>query len=728
MPAAGATPPDDIDLSTLWGAILRSKVRLLVSVLVVGVVTFAVLSMMTPQYTSVSRILIGKSKTDPYFKPKGDRDSGPAVSERLDDRAVKSQVEIVGSRVLAATVAKDLRLATFPEFNSALPATDIPSRVLRLLGFGGPRPGQSEEDRVLEAYFERLKVYHVKDTRAITIEFSAADPKLAAAVANALAETYLRTQKKVAVKQTKGASEWLGAEVSKLRKAVAAAEKAAAEFRAKAGLHKDSRGNSTLDAQQLSDLNAELSRARVRKSEAEARAKLLRDMARSGTAESAPDILKSQIIQGLFQQRARLERQISELSATLLPAHPRMRQLSADLLGLKRQIRQAIGKIVASLEKEARVAGLRLESLQANLQKLKQRAADSGGAEVRLAALEREAKSKRELLESYLQRLSDANARKTLKSVNVDAEIYDRAVPASLRSFPKKGPITLLAMAATFLFGMGIIITRELLFGARGTAKTPLAGETQVPRQAEVTAQPNARPVSSVPQTARQQQMTSPSAPSIERFARLTSLTSVSKHLLARGQDRSGFRTIIVAQSIQSECSTEVLEIAAQLSLVGKRVLLLDWAPPGHELFKKCRMNLTSGLADLATGGAAFEDVIHCLPGKDIHIMCAGKNSERADTLKDTDRLNLIFDALDETYDHILATGPFTNARNLFTAMQGRFDAGLLISDEVGGGGGEPIAGFLGYDVPDLEVIQYVRSGARMPRSGRTGPSQLVEV
>ena len=44
----------------------------------------------------------------------------------------------------------------------------------------------------------------------------------------------------------------------------------------------------------------------------------------------------------------RVERQLAELSAMLLPAHPRMKQLNAELMGLNRQIRSEVGKIVAA--------------------------------------------------------------------------------------------------------------------------------------------------------------------------------------------------------------------------------------------------------------------------------------------------------------------------------------------------------------------------------------------
>ncbi len=82
---------------------------------------------------------------------------------------------------------------------------------------------------------------------------------------------------------------------------------------------------------------------------------------------------KSPLIQNLVQQRVRIERQISELSATLLPGHPRMRQLNADLAGLKVQLKGEISKIVDSLDKEAKVAKGREDSIEQSLADIKAR-------------------------------------------------------------------------------------------------------------------------------------------------------------------------------------------------------------------------------------------------------------------------------------------------------------------------------------------------------------------
>ena len=100
------------------------------------------------------------------------------------------------------------------------------------------------------------------------------------------------------------------------------------------------------------------------RAEAEARAREAREIAARGAGETLPDVQKSQLVPRLVEQRVRVERQIAELSATLLPAHPRMKQLNADLAGLNRQIRTEVGKIVDGLEREAKVSAMREDGVR----------------------------------------------------------------------------------------------------------------------------------------------------------------------------------------------------------------------------------------------------------------------------------------------------------------------------------------------------------------------------
>ena len=74
----------------------------------------------------------------------------------------------------------------------------------------------------------------------------------------------------------------------------------------------------------------------------------------------------------------------------------------------------------------------------------------------------------------------------------------------------------------------------------------------------------------------------------------------------------------------------------------------------------------------------------------------------------DPDQLNLVLDALDEAYNHIIVTGGHDECRTLFEAIQGRFDAGVLVHDAK-----KPArvlqhlpGTFLGFEVADIDVVR----------------------
>ncbi len=133
----------------------------------------------------------------------------------------------------------------------------------------------------------------------------------------------------------------------------AESEAAVEQFRSSQGLFAGT-NNVTLNAQQLSELNSQLILAKAQKSEAEARARLIKKMLDDGgDIDATPEVLKSELIGRLIEQRVQVQRQLAELSATLLPSHPRIKQLTSELADVREQIRDEATKIVKSLENEA---------------------------------------------------------------------------------------------------------------------------------------------------------------------------------------------------------------------------------------------------------------------------------------------------------------------------------------------------------------------------------------
>ena len=304
----------------------------------------------------------------------------------------------------------------------------------------------------------------------IAVDYTSGDPGLAAQIANKLADVYIDWQREAKLEQTKDATAWLSAQIEVLRTKVAEAEGAAEQFKASEGLFAGS-NNVTLNAQQLSELNSQLILAKAQKSEAEARARQIKKMlADNGDIDVTPEVMKSELIARLIDQRVQVQRQLAELSATLLPSHPRIKQLTSELAEVRRRIRDEALKIVKSLENEAEVASARETSLRGSLNDVKSQASGLSEAEIKLRALEREAKAQRDLLESYLARYRDASARHDMGSVPAQATIVSRAHASILPSFPKRGPLSLLIAVATALLALSYVLARELI-GAPAQAR-----------------------------------------------------------------------------------------------------------------------------------------------------------------------------------------------------------------------------------------------------------------
>src|SRR3954469_8494724 len=463
---SGLVVDEEMSLGTVARAIWRRKGSIIGPTLIITAAAFIAVSLMTPRYKSEARVLV-EGRENIFLRAEVDK----AMVDRgaIDAETVTSQVQLILSRDLASEVIKELNLSELPEFNAALKEFS-PLSVLRTIGILKDPMSMSLEERVFAAYFDRLLAFALDKSRVISIEFQSADPELAAKVANLIAEKYLGFQQVAKQDQARSASKWLSGELDKLRDKVSEAEGKVEAFRAKSNLFVGS-GTSSLANQQLTDLSTQVSAARAQKADAEARARLIREALRTGATIESSDIVNSELIRRLSEQRVTLRAQLAEQSSTLLAQHPRIREMRAQVADLDQQIRSEGERLARSLENEAKVAGARLETFSAALDQLKGQAASTSDQDVQLRALEREAKAQRELFESYLAKYREATARDSIAAAPADARIISRATVSNIPYFPKKTPIVLIAALGTFSLATAFVVTGALVNGEPGRAQ-----------------------------------------------------------------------------------------------------------------------------------------------------------------------------------------------------------------------------------------------------------------
>lgn len=675
--------PDDIDIGAVWRALRGALPKLIVLSLAVGGIAYAALSSFPPRYTSEAQIqvVVPKESNDRSFE---------SVTARLDKEAINTHLRGLMSPDLALQIVAEEKLDKNPEFNAALRTPNALDRIMNALDIGGRR-AESEQDRVLKAFYNRLEVYSPKESRIIGIRFTSSDPKLAAEVANKVAETYRNLLASRSLSETDAAQTALQPKIDKLEKEVSEAEAAIEHFRAQANIFKGGPNNTGLNQQQLADINGELTKVQAARSEADAHAQSVREMVRAGNTELLPDVQRSPLIQNLVQQRVRVERQLAELSATLLPAHPRMRQLRADLEGLQRQIKSEVGKIVEGIERNASMAASREAAVRRSLEQAKRQVVGTGDDEVQLRQLEAGAKSKRAELERLQARFEANRIAADRRAVPVEAQVISLARPTSVPSFPKPLPYAGLVAMATLLLGTAIVVTRALFTAARAATAEVEAGNAGA-----ALARPGRAPI----------------------FARdavgvqiVPSIPALAHHLVGHPQDIGGFRALMTGAADQVDVGAEAVELAKAIAEAGADVMLIDWSPEGQGIAEQLGIEPRAGFNELLQGAATFEDVVTRIPGSGAHFIAAGTAVRDRDTLLDPDRVNLTLDALDTAYDQIIVAGHKNVARALFEAILGRFDAGIVVSEARRRGSLPEAPGtFLGFEVADIQLYRIERA------------------
>jgi len=627
--AASAAELGDLDLRVIWQAIVARKRVILIPTLVVALLAIVIVNLITPLYKSESRVLID-GRENVFLRPTGER-----ADERntVDPEAVASQVQLLLSRDLARMVIKQNKLSERPEFDPVLSGVSPVKMLLGLFGIGRDPFRMTPEERVLDAYYDRLTAYAVDKSRVMVVEFQSRDPELAASVANSIVDNYLVLQQAARKQQAKAASQWLSGEIDGLRKKVAEAESRAEEFRSKSSLFVGT-NNTTLSNQQLGELNTQLNNARAMKSDAESKARLIREMLKSGRPIEASEVLNSELIRRLSEQRVTLRAQLAEQSSTLLGGHPRIKELRAQIADLDKQIREEAGKISRSLENDARIAEARVESLTNSLEQLKRQATSTNGQDVQLRALDREAKAERDLLEDYLAKYREATARESIDVAPAEGRIISRAIVSNTPNYPKKFPIVLIATLATLMLMTGYVVSGELLRMTSPRWSSPYGRPDVMPAMLQmpvVPPQPLSQPAQPMP----------PSRPS--------ELDELAARLRASGE---AARKLSVLGSGSPDDTARTALALARLMARDAKVVLIDLSKSPAVLSASVDPG-TPGLADMLRGEASFGQIIARDRISGLHLVTAGRGLADRSLLQ-SPRLSLTLDALLQTYDHVV--------------------------------------------------------------------------
>ncbi len=367
----------------------------------------------------------------------------------------------------------------------------------------------------------------------------------------------------------------------------------------------------------------------------------------AGVTANVPDVINSPLIQRLVEQEVALRSQVAQLSVTLGPQHPRMRELNAQVADLDRQITVESNKIVDALDTEVSLAQAREKELNAALSQQKVATGQANDAGVELAALEREAAAQRDLLDAYLRRYREAVAREQASLPPADARVISEAGVPSDPSFPKLAPMTSAAAAVALILAIAFVLLREL---ASGRPMRRVVFEDVVP------AVPDAMPVGGHLRWADDHSVRRMMAAEPTLAPELVDRVEESLAAIAGEIMTDNARRVLVTLAEGSDDNGRPLAavaLARALARADVRTVVVDFRGDNANTVSMGEGDDLPGFSDLFDGEASFAQVIFRDRRSRVHFIPAGRVPLDPELI-DKERLETILSALALTYDCVV--------------------------------------------------------------------------
>lgn len=262
---AQATPDQEmeIDLRQYWRVVSRYKWGIVGLAFAITVLATLIVFAIKPVYRATNTLLIEQKQAKVVtIQEVYDMDSG-------NKEYLQTQFEVLKSRDLAARVVRTLKLDENPEFVS--PDADEDDKKGFAIDWRSwlPQghadnpllPEEQKFNRVVDAFISNLTIEPVRNTQLVKISFDSHDPRLAAAISNAMAQAYIDSQMESRIAMTEQAATWLTQRLTGLKTTLEQSEQRLQAYREKNDLVEvgdvDSNGNTSifaLNAKQLQDI------------------------------------------------------------------------------------------------------------------------------------------------------------------------------------------------------------------------------------------------------------------------------------------------------------------------------------------------------------------------------------------------------------------------------------------------------------------------------------------
>ena len=411
--------------------ILRARYLVALLALLVTVTTTLTVSFWLPkQYTASAAVVVDSKSHDLV--------SGMMLQGMMAPGYMATQVDIINSDRVANMVVKLLKMDE--------------SAVIRQQ-WQEDAKGKGQLIEWLSALLQKnLDVKPSRESTVININYTAADPDFAAAVANAFAQAYINVNLDLQVAPARQYAAFFEEQTKTARSKLEKSQQALSDYQQSHGI---TSADERLDFEtaKLNETSSQLTGVQGQTTDSQSKRINLK-------ADTVSEVMQSPLINGLKADIARLESKLTESNINLGKNHPQTQRAEAELAALKFQLEAETRKITKSIETTYQISLQREKQLQNSLEKQKSRVLLLNKQRDELNVLRRDIESAQRAFELVSQRASQTNIESQTNQTNIAV-----LNPAFVPTTPSKPKIFLNALVSIFLgtlLGVALALMLEL--------------------------------------------------------------------------------------------------------------------------------------------------------------------------------------------------------------------------------------------------------------------------
>jgi succinoglycan biosynthesis transport protein ExoP len=431
-------------------------------------------SKLIPLYSATATILIDKES---HYSPLTGKPTG-YESYLSESMTFNTHFALILSTPVLEQVVKDMKMDEISkgsdekELSEVNPLRQLLSRIKKNISllFGEKkevlvtRKVIDPEERLLglvQTVRGMVSVEPVEDTRLLNLNSLSTSPTKARDVVNALARAYIDFNLKTKLQSSKNTLEWLTDNLYKTKEKLNAAEEEFLSYKQASNLISLEDSQGTI-AKKIADFNDAYIQARNRRLELSAKLAELERISKS--RQNIPhfrSLIGSAFIDDLYGQLVKAEGELSRLEKVYKSKHYKIMAINAKIKDTRTKLRLEIQKEIQNLKAEQALMKHKEKIIQKTISDFEKEAMGINKQELRYGILKRNLELNRELYDTIMSKLKEANITADVDVSNI--RLMEKALLPMSPVGPNKKRNLILGIFLGLVMGLGLSFSLEYL-------------------------------------------------------------------------------------------------------------------------------------------------------------------------------------------------------------------------------------------------------------------------